>query len=206
MSLHSSVNTPMRLGLKQMLENFDATHILTLALHEQINMVRAMKKVAEWDKQMMRRLFRRSCFQLPLKEVIEFLLLPEAGNAQLHFHGLIRIPPTHRTYFERIASARWRSIAKRGTFDLQLVLPEKRDAWQTYITKGFLASEVFDSTMLRETYAAPVHPKSELPPPNKLLMINPVTAEVSDGPVLNSTPKGNGIHLTRSAVTPLNQL
>lgn len=169
-TLHSSVNTSMRLGLKQMLGRIEATHILTLAFHEHVNMVRAKKKVAEWDKQMMRRLFGHSCFQLPPSEVIEFLLLPEAGNAQLHAHGLIRIPPTHRIYFERIALARWRRIAQRGTIDLQLLIPEKRDAWHTYITKGHLACEVFDSSMLRETYAAPVLPKSELPPTNKFLM------------------------------------
>ena len=131
MSLHSSVNTPMRLALKKMLGEFQASHFLTLAFHdEHINMVRATKKVAKWHDQMMRRLFGRSCFQLPPSEVIEFLLLPEAGNANLHFHGLIRVPPTHRAYFERIAATRWKSIAKKGDFDLRLLLPEKRERLQ----------------------------------------------------------------------------
>ena len=201
-TLHSSVNSRMRLALKQMLGEFQASHFLTLAFHdEHINMVRATKKVAKWHHHVMHRLFGRRCFQLPVEQTIEFLLLPEAGNANLQFHGLIRVPPNHVARFESYALPHWRRIAQIGTVDLQILLSEKREKLQGYITKGFLASEVLHSSMLCDT---PVFSKSELPLPNKFLMgINPVTTEVPEGPVVTSTPKGNGIHLTRSAVTPL---
>lgn len=194
-SLHSSVDTPMRTDLKKMLTKFDATHIVTLAFHEHLNMVRATAKISTWHDHVMHRLFGRRCFQLPVEQTIKFLLLPEAGNANLHFHGLIRVPPSHLARFESYALPHWRRIAKKGTIDFQLLITEKRDAWHTYITKGHLAPQVLHSSLLRDTYAAPVLPKSELPPPNKFLMgINPVTTEVPEGPGMTSARKGNGIH------------
>ena len=148
--LHSSVQTPMRIALKQMLGNFNATHILTLAFHEQINMARATAKISRWHNHSMHRLFGRRCFQLPNEQTIEFLLLPEAGNANLHFHGLIRVPSSHVAYFERFALPRWKRVAYKGTIDFQPIRPtaDERDQWFNYITKSTLASEILHSSML----------------------------------------------------------
>jgi hypothetical protein len=133
-----------------MLCDFDATHILTLAFHEQINMARATAKISRWHNHAMRRLFGRRCFQLPAEQTIKFMLLPEAGNANLHFHGLIRVPPSHLAYFERFAIPRWKRVAYKGTIDFQPIrgTDEERDQWFNYITKGTLAREVLHSSML----------------------------------------------------------
>lgn len=140
----------MRIALKQMLANFDATHILTLAFHEQINMARATAKISRWHHHAMHRLFGRRCFQLPADQTIEFLLLPEAGNANLHFHGLIRVPPSHLARFESYALPHWKRIAHKGTHDFQLIRPTdtERDKCFNYITKSTLAEEVLHSSML----------------------------------------------------------
>ena len=147
--LHSSIQTPMRIALKQMLRNFDATHILTLAFHEQINMARATAKISTWHHHAMHRLFGRRCFQLPANETIEFLLLPEAGNADLHFHGLIRIPPSHLARFESYALPHWRRIAQKGTHDFQPIrqTDDEREQWFNYITKSTLSDQVLHSSM-----------------------------------------------------------
>lgn len=151
---HSTVTTPMRTALTQMLQEFDATHILTLAFHEHINMARAINKIAKWHHQIMRRLFGRGSLTLPSTDAIEFLLLPEAGSANLHFHGLVRVPPSHLDYFQRIAAPRWKRAAAKGTIDFQPLRHEDRDRWCTYITKGSLASEVLHSSMLLPTCAS----------------------------------------------------
>ena len=149
--LHSSVQTPTRSALKQMLREFPAQHFLTLAFHEeQINMRRATAKISKWHHHVMHRLFRRHCFKLPVDQTIEFLLLPEADLANLHFHGLIRVPPTHLTYFERYALPHWKDVAYKGTIDFQLIRPTDADRERVldYITKGTHAVEIMHSSML----------------------------------------------------------
>ena len=156
MSLHSTAITPMRTALKLMLREFPAQHHLTLAFHEQINMERATKKVKHWLHHMSRRLFGRHYFDLPADQRIEFLLLPEADFANLHFHGLIRVPQTHQAYFERIASTRWKRVAPKGTLFFAPLDPIKGpEGWFTYITADDLASEVLLSSMLMEPPATP---------------------------------------------------
>lgn len=150
-NLPNSVNTPMRDALKQMLREFPAQHHLTLATHQpQINLLSATKKVKQWYHHMSRRLFGRHYRDLPADQRIEFLLLPEGGLANLHFHGLIRVPQTHQDYFERIASTRWKRIAHKGTLFFAPIglTTEDRERWFTYITKGTLAEEVLHSSML----------------------------------------------------------
>jgi hypothetical protein len=146
--IHSSVNTPMRDELKKMLREFPAKHHLTLAFHQQINMESATKKVKHWHNHMSRRLFGRHFRDLPSDQRIEFLLLPEGGHANLHFHGLIRLPETHQPYFERIAQYRWRRVAFKGTLHFAPIDPVKGpEGWFTYITKGDLAKEPLYSSM-----------------------------------------------------------
>jgi hypothetical protein len=147
--LHSSVNTPTRDGLKEMLREFKAQHHLTLAFHQQINMENATKKIKHWHRHMSRRLFGRHFRDLPSDQRIEFLLLPEGGHANLHFHGLIRLPETHRPYFERIALSRWRHVAFKGTLKFGPFDPIKGgpEGWYSYITKGYLAEQVLESAM-----------------------------------------------------------
>lgn len=98
----------------------------------------------------MHRLFGRRCFQLPAKQTIEFLLLPEAGNANLHFHGLIRVPPSHLARFESYALPHWKRIAQKGTHDFQPIrqADDERDQWFNYITKSTLAETVLHSSMV----------------------------------------------------------
>ena len=141
-----------------MLKEFKATHILTLAFHEQqINMDRAKAKISRWHHHAIHRLFGRRCFQLPADQTIEFLLLSEAGNANLHFHGLIRVPPTHLAYFESYALPHWKRVAYKGTIDFQLLRPtnKERDEWFDYITKSTLAVEILHSSMLIEPDVKP---------------------------------------------------
>jgi hypothetical protein len=116
----------------------------------------------------MRRLFGRRCFQLPAEQTIKFMLLPEAGNANLHFHGLIRVPPSHLAYFERFAIPRWKRVAYKGTIDFQPIrgTDEERDQWFNYITKGTLAREVLDSSML-----SGCQPQSPIKSPDVTLQI-----------------------------------
>ena len=156
--LHSSIQTPMRTALKLMLREFKATHILTLAFHEHINMKRATAKISRWHRNVMHRLFRRHCFEIPVGHTIEFLLLPEAGLANLHFHGVIRVPPTHLDYFERYALPHWRRVANKGTIDFQPIRPTdaERNEWFDYITKGTLAAEILHSSMLIDPDEQPV--------------------------------------------------
>jgi hypothetical protein len=145
---HSSDNTPMRDALKKMLREFPAKHHLTLAFHQQINMESATKKVKHWHRHMSRRLFGRHFRDLPPDQRIEFLLLPEGGLANLHFHGLIRLPETHQAYFERIAQYRWKRVALKGTLHFAPLDPNMGpEGWFTYITKGDLAKEVLHSSM-----------------------------------------------------------
>jgi hypothetical protein len=148
--LHSSVQSKTRIGLKDMLCKINATHILTLAFHEPINMARATAKISRWHKNAMHRLFGRRCFELPADQTIKFLLLPEAGNAYLHFHGVIRVPPTHLARFEHYALPHWKRIAPRGTHDFQPIraTDDERDQWYNYITKSTLAKEVLHSAFL----------------------------------------------------------
>ena len=190
--LHSSVQTPMRIALKQMLGNFDATHILTLAFHEQINMTRATAKISKWLHHSMQRLFGRRCFQLPADQTIEFLLLPEAGTANLHFHGLIRVPPDHLARFESYALPHWRRLAQKGTLDFRPLRPtdDERDEWYDYVTKSRLAEEILHSSMLTD-------PSGRSPKQNKYPnsnSINPVSTEARHEPELTSAKKINGIH------------
>lgn len=150
--LHSSVNTKKRDGLKLMLREFPAQHHLTLAFHQQINLQSATARIAKWYQHISRRLFGRNYLDLPADQRIEFLLLPEAELANLHWHGVIRVPQTHLEYFERIAPARWKKIAPKGTFYFAPIGPttEDRERWFTYITKGNLAVELLHSSMLIE--------------------------------------------------------
>jgi hypothetical protein len=161
MNYQISDETPMRSALKQMLKDFEATHIFTLAFHEQINMTRATAKISRWHHNAMHRLFGRRCFELPADQTIEFLLLPEAGNADLHFHGLIRVPPSHLARFESYALPHWRRIAQKGTHHFQPIRPttEERSEWFSYITMSTLAEEVLHSSMLFG-YQAPIATKS----------------------------------------------
>lgn len=182
--LHSSIQTPMRIALKQMLADFDATHILTLAFHEQINMARATAKISTWHHHAMHRLFGRRCFQLPANQTIEFLLLPEAGNANLHYHGLIRVPPSHLTRFESYALPHWRRVAQKGTHDFQPIrqTDDEREQWFNYITKGTLANHVLHSSMLIDCqFSDPTMTKS-------------VSAKALPEPVLTRAKKEMYIH------------
>jgi hypothetical protein len=194
--LHSSVETPMRAALKHMLREFDATHTLTLAFHEQINMSRATAKISRWHRNTMHRLFGRRCFQISVSQTIEFLLLPEAGCANLHFHGLIRIPPTHFAYFERLALQGWKRVAHKGTIHFQPLRPtaEERDAWFTYITKSELAKEILLSSMLTESFTRPDWQQPDTAPIPAFKWINPVLSEARHEPVRTSAKKVNGIH------------
>jgi hypothetical protein len=132
-----------------MLREFPAKHHLTLAFHQQINMENATKKIKNWLYHMSRSLFGRHFRDLPADQRINFLLLPEAGHANLHFHGLIRLPETHQQYFERIALHRWKRVALKGTLHFAPIDPIKgSEGWFTYITKGDLAKEVLSSSML----------------------------------------------------------
>ncbi|MBK6927621.1 MAG: hypothetical protein IPH15_08745 [Comamonadaceae bacterium] len=144
--LHSSVNTPMRDALKQMLRDFPAKYNLNLVFHQRINLEAANKKVKHWHRHMSRRLFGRNFRKLPADQRIEFLLLPERGLANLHYHGLIRLPETHVAFFERIALTRWRHVAFKGT--LHFAPLSDPEGWFTYITKGAHAVEFLDSSMV----------------------------------------------------------
>ena len=174
--LHSSVNTPTRDGLKKMLREFPAKHNLTLAFHQQINMENATKKIKNWLYHMSRSLFGRHFRDLPADQRINFLLLPEAGHANLHFHGLIRLPETHQQYFERIAQHRWKRVALKGTLHFAPIEPttEDRERWFTYITKGTLAIEVLLSSMLIEPPAKP-EPKKTTHHIRNSKLIQPIT-------------------------------
>ena len=154
---HSSVNTPMRTALKQMLREFPAQHHLTLTFNQHTNMKSATATITNWHRHMSRRLFGRHYLDLPADQRIEFLLLPEADLANLHFHGLIRVPQTHQAYFERIASTRWKRVAPKGTLLFAPIGPtnDDRERWFTYTTKGTLAAEVLLSSMLMEPPATP---------------------------------------------------
>ena len=143
--LHSSAKTPIRDGLKEMLREFPAKHHLNLAFHQQINLEAATKKVKHWHRHMSRRLFGRNFRDLPADQRIEFFLLPEGGRADLHFHGLIRLPETHVAYFERIALARWRHVAFKGTLKFGPI--HNHEGWFGYITKGDYAVELLHSSM-----------------------------------------------------------
>lgn len=141
----------MRTGVKQMLQDFNAQHALTLAFHEPcLSLQRAESKISKWHFRMMHRLFGRQFAQLPSNRLIEFLLVPEGGIANLHYHGLIRIPNSHLAYFQRIALNRWRSVARKGTLCLLPIGPTSEDQTRlfSYITKGALISEVLHSSML----------------------------------------------------------
>lgn len=97
---------------------------------------------------MSRRLFGRHFRDLPPDQRIEFILLPEGGHANLHFHGLIRLPETHQPYFERIAQYRWKRVALKGTLYFAPLDPIKGpEGWFTYITKGDLAKEPLISSL-----------------------------------------------------------
>ena len=146
---HSSDTDPMRDDLQTMLREYQAKHHLTLAFHQQINMEAATKKIQHWHRHMSRRLFGRNFRDLPPDQRIEFLLLPEGGHANLHFHGVIRLPETHKRYFERIALSRWRHVAFKGTLHFGPFDPIKGgpEGWYSYITKGHLCNQVLDSSM-----------------------------------------------------------
>ena len=158
--LHSSVDTPMRSAMKQMLREFNASHVFTLAFHEPTNMKNATTKIDKWYRHVMHRLFGRRCFELPTSQTIEFLLLPEQGTANLHFHGLIRVPTDHISYFERYAIPHWRDIAKKGTHDFRPINLEKYETYLDYITKGTHATDAGDgilhSSMLHHFDATPM--------------------------------------------------
>jgi len=193
--LHSSVQTKKRIGLKEMLCKIEATHILTLAFHEQINMDRATGKISRWHKDTMHRVFGRRCFELPAEQTIEFLLLPEAGHANLHFHGVIRVPPTHLARFENYALPHWKRIAQKGTHDFQLIrqTDDERDQWFNYITKSTLAETVFHSSMVHG-YPEPslsIAPAVDYQIPNQILT-KPVSSKALHEPVLTSTRNGIG--------------
>lgn len=176
--LHSSVNTPTRDALKQMLREFPAKHHLTLAFHQQINMENATKKIKNWLYHMSRSLFGRHFRDLPADQRIEFLLLPEAGLANLHFHGLIRVPETHQQYFERIALHRWKRVALKGTLHFAPIdTINGPEGWFTYITKGTFAKEVLLSSMLIEPPAKPEPRKATLHIRNSKL-IQPITPKL----------------------------
>ena len=193
---HSTVNTPLRNSLKQMLREFDASHIITLAFHEQINISKATWKIGGWHRQVMTRLFRRSFYDRSRNESIEFLLLPEAGGANLHFHGVIRVPETHSAYFERYALPRWRHFAKKGTHDFQPMRksPEEREEWYSYITKGSLAAEVLHSSMLLEPEAYRVQTKTSSCRYVPSEVTRRIIAEVLHGPVLTSAKRNIDNH------------
>ncbi len=188
---HSTVHTPLRDALKQMLREFDASHIITLAFHEQINTSKATWRIGGWHRQVMKRLFGRSFADRPRNESIEFLLLPEAGAANLHFHGVIHVPETHVAYFERYALPRWRHFAKKGTHDFQPVRKstEQREEWYSYITKGLLAAEVLHSSMLLEPSTYSAQPRTVSCRSVRSEMIKPVIAEALHEPVLTSAKR-----------------
>lgn len=140
--LHSSVNTQLRSAMKEMLREFTASHVFTLAFHEHISLDRATKKLSKWYSNVMQRLFRRHCFQLPVSQTIEFWLLPERGNANLHFHGLIRVPNDRLAYFESYALPHWRDIAQKGTHDFRPIKPDEYERNLGYITKGTHATDI----------------------------------------------------------------
>jgi hypothetical protein len=153
-NLKSSDITELRTKTKEMLRKFKASHVFTLAFHEYISMDRATKKLSDWYGNVMQRLFRRHCFELPVSQTIEFWLLPERGNADLHFHGLIRIPNERRAHFERYALPHWRDIAKKGTHDFRPIDPLKYEGNLDYITKRVHATDteikVLHSSMLHD--------------------------------------------------------
>lgn len=145
-----------------MLREFDGSHIITLAFHQPLlSLPTATKKVALWHCHILRRLFGRNYHQTPSADALHFLLLPEADGANLHFHGLVRVPTTHAAYFTRIAPARWKAVAPKGTIDLQPLRPsdDERQEWYSYITKGSLASEVLHSSMLPQPDAMKPKPR-----------------------------------------------
>lgn len=134
--LHSSVHTEMRSAMKQMLRELNASHVFTLAFHEQINMYDATEKIKRWYRDVMHRLYGRRCFQLHSGQSIEYRLLPEGGAAALHFHGLIRVPPEKLAYFERYALPHWKVVAHKGTHDFRPVDRDRYEEYLSYVTKG----------------------------------------------------------------------
>ena len=172
--LHSSVDTPMRSAMKQMLREFNASHVFTLAFHELINMPNATAKISRWYRNVMHRLFGRRCFQLSPSQSIEFLLLPEGGTAALHFHGLIRVPPEKLAYFERYAIPHWKNIAQKGTLDFRLVDQDKYEGYLPYITAGCEIPEyrgsILHSSMLHHfVFKAPESASTESLPSNSAI-------------------------------------
>lgn len=187
-NLHSSVDTPMRTALKQMLREFPAQHHLTLAFHQQqINMLSATTKIKDWYHHISRSLFGRHYRDLPADQRIEFLLLPEGGYANLHFHGLIRVPKTHQDYFERIALYRWRRVALKGTLFFAPLDPVKGpEGWFKYITADDLAAEVLHSSMLIEPDVKPESRKTTRCQIRNSKLIKPIHTEARREPVLTS--------------------
>ncbi len=157
--LHSSIDTPLRSDTKQMLREFNASHVFTLAFHEQINMSNATAKIKRWYRDVMHRLYGRRCFQLHRSQSIEFLLLPEGGTAALHFHGLIRVPPEKLAYFERYALPHWKVIAQKGTLDFRPIDRDRCEGYFSYITKGVEAPE-FEESILHSLMTHVFHIKA----------------------------------------------
>jgi hypothetical protein len=139
-----------------MFQGFDASHVLTLAFHEHITPHGAKAKLKKWYFHVMRRLFGRRCFELPAHQTIEFQVLPEAENVNLHFHGVIRVPPNHVSYFESYALPHWKRIAHKSTIDFRPIRPADCERYFNYVTKERLPGDIWHSSMLHDFDTKPV--------------------------------------------------
>ena len=191
-NLHRSEQTRLRTTLMQMLAEFNASHQITLTFNKHYNLQRATARVTKWYHIVMRQLYGRNWSALPPNQRIEFLLLPEMAK-HLHFHGVIRIPESHVTYFTKIAAAKWKFIVPTSTFfygDFYSDMP--RDYYFRYITYGSLALEFLHSSMLPLPGVIP-----ELPNGNtnhKFQMDRSCQGNGLHGPAPTSASRINGIH------------
>jgi hypothetical protein len=202
--LHSSNQTRVRTALIQMLEEFNASHHITLTFHKHYNLQTATARVTKWYHVTMRQLFGRNWITLPTHERVEFLLLPEMAN-HLHFHGVVRIPASHLTYFTKIATANWKRHVPTGTlFFGDFYVDKPRETYFTYITKGSLAAEILHSSMLQLPDATPdpdlPHGNFRKPKSKRLGHINR-SALQRQAPT--SATKVNGIHSPLRQMKPL---
>src|SRR4051812_39756721 len=143
----------LRNAYEEWLAQTDLDLFVTLSLSENAGLRQGYGKVGRWLAYIDNHYIGRGWSKRPSTDRTEAFIFPESIDANLHYHGLMRLPP--RGHAESLAvrtavlQRLWRNIEPRGTCEVDWV----RDAGAArYVTKQLVCPGYLDQIILARDF------------------------------------------------------
>jgi hypothetical protein len=135
----------LRQAYEKWLASLDVDLFITLSLSDNVGLDQARQKLKRWLAYVDSHYLGRGWAKRPSSDRTDGIIIPESIDTNLHYHGLIRLPPRGQTQGLDVIEPRleglWQKIEWRGTCKVDWI----RDAGSArYVTKQLVRPGYLD--------------------------------------------------------------